>query len=329
MIFVKAKTKAFVLVAVLGVLCPNLLLMTRTGTAGTRESVTDPTVSAAPQPEQTETERMITVLDKSGTVLEITEDAYLTSVLLCEMPAEFEIEALKAQAVVARTYALRRLKNGSKHENAAVCTESSCCQGYRTVEEYLSKGGNEKDVEKIERAVSETKNTVLTYRGELIEATYFSCSGGHTEDALAVWGTDIPYLRATPSPGEESAARYTDTVTFSTAEFAQKLGCDIPENSTNWVENISYTAGGGVESIRLCGKIFSGTAVRQLLGLRSTAFAITVLGDTVTVTTKGFGHRVGMSQYGADAMASGGSSCREILQHYYQGVELTLYRSGD
>lgn len=324
----KGKAKIFVLVMILGVVCPNLII----AFADKRRNAvpTAPAVVNMPaQKQERETEQIITVLDKTGTVREISEDAYLTSVVLCEMPAEFELEALKAQAVVARTYALRRMKNGSKHPAAAVCMEPACCQGYKTIEEYLLNGGKKRDVEKIEKAVSETENTVLTYNGELIEATYFSCSGGYTEDAMAVWGTDIPYLRATPSPGEEHAARYTDSVTFSAREFVKKLGCEIPENPTNWVDNISYTAGGGVESVRLCGKTFSGTTVRQLLGLRSTAFSITVVGDTVTVTTKGFGHRVGMSQYGADAMAADGSSYEEILQHYYRGTELSQYMPDD
>ena len=327
-VFVNEKGKLLVLVVILGVICPHLLIAVadKHHTGKPSETVTTTTLG---QPAGTTGERRITVLDRSGTVAEISEDAYLTAVVLCEMPAEFEPEALKAQAIVARTYALLRMENGGKHENAAVCMESSCCQGYKTIEEYLSAGGKERDVEKIKKAVLETKNMVLTYNGDLIEATYFSCSGGYTEDALAVWGTDIPYLRATPSPGEEGAARYTDTVTFSTKEFVNKLGCDIPENATNWVENIRYTAGGGVESVSMCGKTFSGTTVRQLLGLRSTAFTITVVGDTVSITTKGFGHRVGMSQYGADAMAAGGSSCEEILRHYYQGTELSEYIPGD
>ena len=324
----KGKWKRILLVFVLGILCPNLLL----AIAGQRkaelpaETVRLPTAAQQETPYEVQT---IAVLDKSGAVQQIPLDAYLTAVVLCEMPAEFETEALKAQAVVARTYALRRQKTGSKHNTAAVCMESSCCQGYKTTAQYLSEGGKITDVEKIEKAVAVTSNMVLTYNGELIEATYFSCSGGHTEDAAAVWGADIPYLRATPSPGEESAARYTDTVTFSLEEFVKKLGCGISENPNNLVGNIKYTAGGGVDSVTICGKTYSGTAVRQLLGLRSTAFAITAVGDSVTITTKGFGHRVGMSQYGADAMAAGGSGCEEILLHYYSGVELVSLLPGD
>lgn len=323
------RTKVIILIAILGVLCPNLLIMVM-GRRDTVEPVAAVATEAGEAPPKAEdADRMIAVLDRDGMVREIAEDAYLRSVILCEMPAEFELEALKAQAVVARTYALRRVNDSTKHTNAAVCMDPSCCQGYKSVEDYLSQGGKVSDVEKIERAVSETKNMVLTYNGKLIEATYFSCSGGHTEDALAVWGTDIPYLRAIPSPGEEHAARYTDTVTFTTAEFAKKLGCNMPENTNNLVDNVAYTAGGGVETLNICGKKFTGTAVRQCLGLRSTAFAITAVGDSVTVTTKGFGHRVGMSQYGADAMAAAGSSFDEILLYYYRGVTLSRYISGN
>lgn len=324
----KGKWKLIVLVFILGVLCPNLLLavVSKPKTAQPVETAEPPTVAQQELPDK---EQTMAVLDKSGAVRQISMDAYLTAVVLCEMPAEFEMEALKAQAVVARTYALRRQKTGGKHASAAVCMEPSCCQGYKPIEEYLLEGGKTKDVEKIEKAVAETRNMVLTYNGELIEATYFSCSGGHTEDALAVWGADIPYLRATPSPGEESAARYTDSVTFSREEFTNKLGCNLPVNLINLVENVKHTAGGGVDFVTICGKTYSGTTVRQLLGLRSTAFTITAVGDSVTVTTKGFGHRVGMSQYGADAMAANGSSYREILMHYYSGVELVCLTPDD
>ena len=139
---------------------------------------------------------------------------------------------------------------------------------------------------------------------------------------MAVWGTDYPYLRATDSPGEEGAAHYTDTVTFTVAEFAEKLGI-----AQVTLGNATYTAGGGVNTISIGGKEFKGTQVRTLLGLRSTAFTIELSGERVTVTTKGFGHRVGMSQYGADAMALEGKSYREILAHYYQGTALTHFHN--
>ena len=167
---------------------------------------------------------------------------------------------------------------------------------------------------------------MLTYQGQLIEATYFSCSGGSTEDAIAVWGTDYPYLRATDSPGEENAAHYTDTVEFSEEEFEALLDRDLRGEPESWFGLTTYTAGGGIASMDIGGSTYTGTQLRQLLGLRSTAFTVTTDNDCVIITTRGFGHRVGMSQYGADVMAASGSSCEEILGHYYQGTTLTRWK---
>lgn len=248
-------------------------------------------------------------------------EEYIVGVVLAEMPADFHEEALRAQAVVARTYTARKMGN-QKHSDAAVCVDSSCCQAYIAPDRYLEGGGSESDVEKIRQAVQATENMVLQFEGQLIEATYFSCSGGKTEDAVAVWGSDVPYLQSVNSPGEEKAAHYMDTVTFSLASFCEKIGIEKHAVSESLIGQISYTNGGGVDSIQLGGVTFSGVTLRQKLGLRSTAFVITSVGDSVTVTTKGFGHRVGMSQYGADAMAIAGSTWDEILLHYYQGTEI-------
>ena len=280
-------------------------------------------LSVAPVESTSVTKQQVDVLLKDGTVQTMELDEYITCVVLREMPADFELEALKAQAIVARTYTLRRVKKGGKHDNADVCADSSCCQGFQSPKDYLDHGGTEELLTKVMNAVSGTNEEVILYENELIDATYFSCSGGITEDAVAVWGTDVPYLQATQSPGEEQATHYVDTVTFSISEFMQKLSLDTDE--TVVIRQITYTAGGGVETINICGKEFSGTQMRKKLNLRSTAFFITVVGNKVTVTTKGFGHRVGMSQYGADAMAIAGKDCYEILKHYYQGVEITKY----
>lgn len=250
---------------------------------------------------------------------------YIVCVVLQEMPASFDIEALKAQAVVARTYALKRNLSSKKHKNGAVCSDSGCCQGYISVSAYLKKGGKEAFVEKVEKAVNDTEYKVLTYNDKLIDATYFSCSGGKTEDAQAVWGNDVPYLQSVESPGEEHATHYVDTVTFTPQQFQNKLGVKLSGNPGTWLKDVSYTQGGGVDEMVLCGKTFTGTALRTKLGLRSTAFILTAVGNTITVTTKGFGHRVGMSQYGADAMAANGKTCAEILSHYYPGTSLADY----
>ena len=279
--------------------------------------------SIAPTEVLTQYDSMVqlTVKNKSGNLQQMTLGEYLVGVVLAEMPADFEAEALKAQAVVARTYTCRRMA-GSKHESASVCMDPGCCQGFRSPEEYRDLGGKAQSVEKVRHAVEATDGLVLRYGGALIDATYFSCSGGSTEDAVAVWGQDVPYLQAVESPGEEEAPRFTDSVSFSPSEFAGKLGLSASGEPAGWFGAVAYTDGGGVDTMVIRGKTFTGTQLRSKLGLRSTAFEIAVSGKTITITTRGFGHRVGMSQYGAQAMAQAGDSFGTILAHYYTGAEL-------
>ena len=153
------------------------------------------------EPARRDAAEELTVLNRSGNLQQMTMEAYLTGVVLAEMPASFEPEALKAQAVVARTYTRRRMES-SKHTAAAGCMDPGCCQSWRSESDYLDSGGRERDLQKVRRAVAETDGLVLRYDGKLIDATYFSCSGGSTEDAVAVWGQDVPYLQAVQSPGE-------------------------------------------------------------------------------------------------------------------------------
>lgn len=288
------------------------------------------TLPVIQQAEPTETQpsqQQIPVQMADGVVHDMDLEEYLAGVVLAEMPAEFETEALKAQAVVARTYALKRTTTGNKHPQNAVCTDPACCQAYRETADFLQSGNPVDLLEKVRSAVQQTKGQVLTYNGILIEATYYSCSGGRTEDAQAVWGAEIPYLQSVESPGEEKATHYIDTVQFSTAEFCRLLGRDLPGNPAGWIGDVSYTAGGGVDRIYIADQEYQGTQLRQLLGLRSTAFVITAAGDTVTITTKGYGHRVGMSQYGAEAMAVTGNDYTQILAHYYQGAQLQQWQN--
>lgn len=260
-----------------------------------------------------------------GTVEQRILDDYLVGVLLAEMPAWFEPEALKAQAVVARTYSLKAFCTGGKHGDGSVCTKPECCQAYIFEEEYIDKGGTNEDLDKVRDAVMKTSGKVLVYDGELIEATYFSCSGGLTEDAAAVWGTDFPYLRSVSSPGEERAKYHTDAVFFTPEEFCRLLDISPQGKPADWIGSAEYTSGGGIAQIVIGGEMFSGVELRNQLGLRSTAISLSVQNGGITVTTRGFGHRVGMSQYGADAMAVSGKDYPEILAHYYQGAILTSW----
>lgn len=263
----------------------------------------------------------IAVLMEDGTVFSLPMEEYVCSVVLGEMPAEFESEALKAQAVVARTYAYKSQLT-AKHVDADVCTDPGCCQAYRSLDAFAANDASSALLQKVKDAVSETERQVLVYNSQLIDATYYSCSGGRTEDAVAVWGTDVPYLQAVDSPGEEMAAHYTDTVSFSVSEFVEALDAELSGNPENWLGEVTYTNGGGVATMMIGGKMYSGLELRNLLALRSTAFVMTAVGDTIIITTKGFGHRVGMSQYGAEAMAVRGSKYEDILSHYYPGTEI-------
>ena len=266
--------------------------------------------------------RFISVLHNNN-IMQMELEDYVLHVVLAEMPASFETEALKAQAVVVRTYTMRRQQGNLKHDNASVCTDPGCCQAYKSPSTFLAEGGMVTDLERVAEAVKSTQGEVLRYNGDLIEATYFSCSGGVTEDAAAVWGADVPYLKSTESPGEEGTAYFVNTVYFTSKEFQTALGCELSGEPGTWFGAVTYTNGQGVNLMQIGNRTFKGTTLRQLLDLRSTAFVITAIGDTIVITTKGYGHRVGMSQYGADAMAVAGKSYREILAHYYAGTNLT------
>lgn len=266
-------------------------------------------------PQQTEpVERTYTakILEADGSVSSIELESYVMGVVSAEMPQSFDSEAMKAQAVLARTYALKRMQAADKHPQGCLCTDSSCCQAYDPGE--IS--------QKVRAAVEETAGLVLTYEDQLIEATYYSCSGGQTEDAAAVWGQNVPYLQAVESPGEENCAHYVTTTKISKDEFFDKLQADP---SQGLIGEVTYTDGGGIQSVTIGGKTFTGVQLRQLLGLKSTAIRMSIVADQVIITTKGYGHRVGMSQYGADAMAVDGVLYPQILSHYYPGTQLEQY----
>lgn len=280
-----------------------------------------PILESVPETEE-RPDRPVMVRLSNGTMQQMELEDYLTGVVLGEMPADFEPEALKAQAVAARTYTVKTVQTARKHPDGSICTDSTCCQAYLSREDYLSKGGTEENLEKVRSAVLDTAGYVLTYEGELIEATYFSCSGGSTEDAFAVWGTAYPYLRSVASPGEEDAAHYCDTIMFTPEQFQERLGRTLEGDPRSWFAEKTYTPGGGIDTMTIGGEGYTGTQLRRLLGLPSTAMTISASADTITVVTRGYGHRVGMSQYGADAMAVTGSDYKQILAHYYPGTTL-------
>lgn len=264
----------------------------------------------------------------AGAVTALSMEDYLTGVLLSEMPADFETEARKAQAV-----AQGRLPVGSilqpKHENADVCAEASCCQAWTSQERLRQKYGASFDAvwSAAREAVRQTAGEVLTYDGQLIDAVYFSCSGGATEAAVAVWGTDVPYLQAVESPGEEAAPRFSSRAVFSPEEFSQRLMQENPDVQLSgspdaWLGETTRSAGGGAATCSIGGVSFSGTQLRRMFGLNSTRLTLSYQDGDFVFDVTGFGHRVGMSQYGAQTMARLGFSYQTILQYYYQEAEV-------
>lgn len=252
---------------------------------------------------------------------EMELEEYVFGVVLAEMPAQFALEALKAQAVVARTFAWKAASSGGKHADGSLCTNPECCQGYVSEEDYLRRYGTPEEAAKIKSAVSATQGTVITYGSDLIEATYFSSSGGYTEDAAAVWGSDYPYLTAKESPGEKDLAGEQSRA-FSAAYLEEALHTRLDGDPEDWFHDWEYTNGEGVARVGIGDRVFTGTELRRTLDLRSTMFSVTIENDVVFFHTRGYGHRVGMSQFGADAMALEGKSFREILSYYYTDTQL-------
>lgn len=284
-----------------------------------------------PEPENLNTNNsnhQITLLH-DGSVKTLPLEDYLYGVVAAEMPATFESEALKAQAVAARTYAVNRCRFPNKdHPDANLCSDSAHCKAYLPPSELEEKFQQQPELlQKIKLSVDNTNGQIAVYQGEPISAVFHSTSSGMTENAKDVWGGDLPYLVSVVSEGEEASPRYTETKEFSKEEFIKKINAGetkVPFSNTpeSWFSNWEKNNSGSIKSVNLCGVTFKGTTLRSLLGLRSTHFEITAA-DSISITTKGNGHGVGMSQYGANDMAKKGYSYEQILKKYYTGITLS------
>lgn len=308
-----------------GILALGAVLLIPSGSARGEAAPQETLLLVVEAPSAKET---ITVL-RDGDAQEEDFETYLTQVVLSEMPADFATEALKAQAVAARTFARRQMAGG-KHADADVCSQSACCQACLSADALQERYGAAFDAawDKASNAVQQTQDEVLTYGGALIDAVYFSCSGGSTEDAAAVWGTDVPYLRAVESPGEQDAAKYESRICVMAETFAETLraldaSVQLSGDPSGWVQSVTRTAGGGVDTLTAGGRPFSGVQLRKAFGLNSTRFTLLYEDGAFSFDVLGYGHRVGMSQYGADAIARLGFDYRAILRFYYRGAELT------
>ena len=238
-------------------------------------------------------------------------------------------EALKAQTVAARTYCLYQRSGGDKHPGADVCGDYTCCQAYLTREQAAQSWGGEagRYTDKISAAVRDTDGLLCLYNGAPIDAVFFSSTEGRTADAAEVWGATVPYLVPVDSPEGEEVPNYHSTVTLTAEEVKSLaagagLGCDLSGEPSAWFANLTRTASGRVDSVELGGVSLSGGAARSLFSLRSASFDISLADGAFTFSVTGYGHGVGMSQYGANAMAKEGSGWQDILSHYYTGAQL-------
>lgn len=272
----------------------------------------------------------LTLQTEDGTIETMTVADYLWGVVAAEMPASFEVEALKAQAVAARTYLVSKMETTVVgHPNADICTDHNCCQAYTTPAQAAEGWGSDAETytQKIAAAVADTDGMVLYYEGEPIEAVFHSSSAGQTVDAVAVWGSDVPYLVGVESPEGEEVPNYQSTEFFTPEAFQTLIYSGYPQADLSgavegWCDNFTYNSSGGVDCLTVGGVSVGGSALRTLLGLRSANFSVNASEEGLTFSVTGYGHGVGMSQYGANQLAKEGMNYEGILLWYYTDVTL-------
>ena len=277
------------------------------------------------------------------TVQTLTLETYLNGVLAAEMPAAFPVEALKAQAVAARTYILYKedlygvdgAKAPASHMGAVLCDDSSHCKAYCDLAQRAEElwGANRAFYQsKIAGAVRDTNGLVMVYEGKPIAAVFHAASAEKTEAAVDVWGNAVPYLVSVSSPGGEASSSYYATVELLQSDFAAAFTAAHPEAkltgaASGWFADIKRSEAGGIVSLKVGGVQVEGREIRSLAGLNSTNFTVEARESLLIFSTTGYGHGVGMSQYGARALALEGQNFESILKHYYTGVDLLLKSS--
>lgn len=286
---------------------------------------------AAPEPAAVHHDRDVTLTIQDGdTTEQMTLERYLTGVVRGEMPASFEMEALRAQAAAERSYVYYQLSAGRKdaHPDADFCTDHTCCSAYLSETAAREKWGGDFAPwnTRVEQAVSDTDGQVVLYNGRPILAVFHSSSAGRTAAAGDVWSGDLPYLVSVDSPeGEETVPNYYSTVTFTAAEAKEKLLAVHPElklsgTPDRWFGAAAENGSGRVETVSVGGTDIEGTELRRIFGLRSACFTVAADSESVTFRVTGYGHGVGMSQYGANQLAREGKTWQEILEWYYTGA---------
>lgn len=274
-------------------------------------------------------------INSTGDSLNLPLEEYLVGVVAAEMPASFHSEALKAQAVVARTYAVDHLRvfggEGCLGGKADLCSDPQINQGWISEGEMKEKWGwlgYWRLKPKIERAVESTKGLIITYQGEPIEALYHAAAGSRTTAAQYVWGNKVPYLQSVTSPYEDHSPYNAVEVSYTVEELADRLDLKAEalkreiERDGSLFSQGRRSPSGRILEVAIAGQTFEGSQLRRLLGLNSARFEWSMEADRIVLTTKGYGHGVGMSQYGADGFAQEGYDFREIIKHYYPGAHI-------
>ena len=276
---------------------------------------------------------MINVLHKEeGKVEKMKLDNYLYGVVSAEMPASFETEALKAQAVVARTYTIYKIiNNNKKHGNADICDDPNCCQAWISKDNRLKKWSEEnRNIywNKIVNCVDTTQGKIITYGDKPINAFFHANSGGATEAPINVWGGNgYPYLQTVETSGEDAYKGYSSNASFTKEEFIEKIrkyheDFKINFDDKDCIKIKEYTEGNRVKVVKIGNLNLSGVEVRNIFSLRSANFSIELKGNEIKFEVIGYGHGVGMSQTGADSLAKQGKTYEEIIKHYYTGVKI-------
>ena len=288
-------------------------------------TVTRPEPTPVPGWDEGGTLRVQTV---EGTVEEMTVREYLWGVVAAEMPASFHQEALKAQAVCARTYCVyRRGRGEDKHPGADVCSDSTCCQARLTREQAMERWGEDgaQYADKVTQAVDDTDGLLCLYEGEPIDALFFSSTEGRTSNAEQVWGESLPYLVSVDSPEGDEVPGWKTVVTYPASEVERRIlaeypGADLSGPEESWFGASQTDESGTVVRITVGGVSLTGLQARTLFGLRSPRFTVEPGESGFTFHVTGYGHGVGMSQYGAHALAAEGKTFRQILEWYYTGI---------
>ena len=327
------KVLLFILIFIIIIfLIPIIFLNKRILTVGVDDSVRPETEELSIEEYDYSKYNKIKLLHKKiGEVEEINLDEYIANVVSAEMPVKFDIEALKAQAIVARTYTIYKITKSKKHKEADICDDSTCCQAWIAKEDRLKKWSKDKandNWNKIIKAVNDTKGKIITYKGKPINAFFHANSGGKTDVPLYVWGGEgYPYLQVVETSGEENYSEYKSEAEFTKKEFEEKIKAKhkdfkIDYKQENCISIKERDDSNRVKTVKIGNLNLSGVEARTILGLRSANFEVQILEDKINFSVIGYGHGVGMSQTGADSLAKQGKNYEEIIRHFYKDVEI-------